>query len=95
MIGAALIIIIPEGIIVVINSFINVKGPDGEAQTKDMEVDSEMLQRSSLFDSEEVSKCIGLCLAGGFILMIIIDKVSHILQNILSSPSSQLYGVLN
>jgi len=83
MVGAALFIIIPEGILVLLNSYI--KREASSAESPDFEdPDSELLQKNAIFDSEEAGKTMGCALGGGFILMVVIDKLSHMVQDVWS-----------
>ena len=78
LVGAALLIIIPEGLMVLISSEIKVghKIEDGDGK-----VDPEFLQQNPYFDAEDLSKEIGIAITSGFVLMLIIDKISHMLES--------------
>ena len=78
LVGAALLIIIPEGLMVLISSEIKVghKIEDGDGK-----VDPEFLQQNPYFDAEDLSKEIGIAITSGFVLMLIIDQISHMLES--------------
>ena len=77
LVGAALLIIIPEGLMVLISSEIKLGHQIEEEQTK---VDPEFLQQNPFFDAEDLSKEIGIAITSGFVLMLIIDQISHMLE---------------
>ena len=78
LVGAALLLIIPEGLMVLISSEIKVghKIEDGDGK-----VDPEFLQQNPYFDAEDLSKEIGIAITSGFVLMLIIDQISHMLES--------------
>jgi solute carrier family 39 (zinc transporter), member 9 len=88
LVGAALLIIIPEGLMVLISSEIKVGSLEESAAGK---VDPEFLQQSPYFDAEDLSKEIGVALTSGFVLMLVIDQLSHMITGKAEQHSSNEY----
>ena len=78
LVGAALLIIIPEGLMVLISS--EIKGGQKLEQSND-KVNPEFLQQNQFFDAEDLSKEIGVALTSGFVMMLIIDQISHMISH--------------
>ena len=70
LVGAALLIIIPEGLMVLISS--EIKGKQKLEESEDG-INPEFLQKNPYFDAEDLSKEIGVALTSGFVLMMVID----------------------
>ena len=86
LVGAALLIIIPEGLMVLISSEIKV---GHKIQEEDGKVDPEFLQQNPYFDAEDLSKEIGIAITSGFVLMLIIDQISHMFESTEEQPEYQ------
>ena len=86
LVGAALLIIIPEGLMVLISSEIKV---GHKIQEEDGKVDPEFLQQNPYFDAEDLSKEIGIAITSGFVLMLIIDQISHMFESAEEQPEYQ------
>ena len=77
-VGAALLIIIPEGISVLTASFLDPVAASGSiaADNQSEGVDAEFMSKSiEGFDAEDVQFHIGMTIAGGFVLMMLVDTV--------------------
>lgn len=55
------------------------KASSGDKEAEADSIDSEFLQKNEYFDAEVLSKKIGLAVASGFILMLIIDQISEVI----------------
>lgn len=86
LVGAALLIIIPEGLMVLISSEIKVGQKTEQEEGK---IDPEFLQQNPYFDAEDLSKEIGIALTSGFVMMLVIDQISHMVST--PAPDSQEY----
>jgi zinc transporter 9 len=78
LVGAALLIIIPEGLMVLISSEIKV---GQKIDPVDDKIDPEFLQQNPYFDAEDLSKEIGVAITSGFVMMLIIDQISHMFSS--------------
>ena len=79
LVGAALLIIIPEGLMVLISS--EITSGKKQEESSDDKVNPEFLQQNEFFDAEALSKEIGIALTSGFMLMMIIDQISHMVSH--------------
>ena len=73
LVGAAIIIIVPEGVKVLINSY---KLDHGDDHHHHVEA-SEFLAGSEVVDTEGFGQCIGVSMALGFSFMLVFDEFSR------------------
>ena len=57
-----------------------IKGGQKLEQSND-KVNPEFLQQNQFFDAEDLSKEIGIALTSGFVMMLIIDQISHMISH--------------
>jgi zinc transporter 9 len=71
LVGAAFIIIIPEGLGTLIGSFTNINALDENASSG---LDPEALSHNNVVNTHELGECVGLSMTFGFLLMLSIDE---------------------
>jgi zinc transporter ZupT len=74
LVGAAFIIIVPEGVGTLIGSYTKVALDTSEKNSH--KIDSEALSHNDAVDVHALGNCVGLSLVAGFILMLLVDECS-------------------
>lgn len=77
IVGAAFIIIVPEGVGTLIGSFTKTSlDSDHDHHHGHGGIDSEALSHNEVIDVHALGNCVGLSLVTGFILMLLVDECS-------------------
>jgi zinc transporter 9 len=80
LVGAAFLIIIPEGLGTLIGSFTK-DGHDIDGQSHGGKIDPEALNKNEYVDVHGLGECVGLSMTLGFLLMLLIDECGKSSKN--------------